>query len=58
VSTEVRVDGSPCRRKSVSTEVRVDGSPCRRNSMETQVYIMLKKTLKSVFTITFVFSFF
>jgi hypothetical protein len=56
VSTEFRVDGSPCRRNSVSTEFRFDGGiPCQRNSMETQGYIMLKKTLKSVFTINICF---
>jgi hypothetical protein len=48
VSTEFRVDGIPCRLNFVSTEFRVDGIPCRGNSVDTQVYILLKKTFKSV----------
>jgi hypothetical protein len=41
-------------------EFRVDGGiSCRRNSVDTQLYILLKKTLKSVFTINIcVFCFF
>ncbi len=45
---EFRVEGEFC----VMGEFRVDGGiPCRRNSVDTQLYILLKKTLKSVFTI-------
>ncbi len=59
VSAEFRVDGIPCRWNSVSTEFRVDGGiPCRRNSVDNQVYILLKKTLKSVFTVNICFFFF
>jgi hypothetical protein len=57
---EFRVVGIPFRRKnSVLLEFCFDGGiPCRRNSGDTQVYILLKKTLKSVFTIIICFSFF
>ncbi len=59
VSTEFRVDGIPCRQNSVSTAFRYDGGiPCRRNSVDTQVYILLKKTFKSVFTVNICYFFF
>jgi hypothetical protein len=48
-----------CRQNLVSTEFRFDeGILCERNPVETQVYILLKKTLKSVFTINICFFFF
>ncbi len=45
---EFHVEGGiPCR----GGNSRVDGViSCRRNSMDTELYILLKKTLKSVFT--------